>query len=47
MWQPGWEKGVGGERIHVYVRLSPFTVHVNLITTLLIGYTPIKSLKKH
>ena len=29
MWQPGWEGGFGGEWVHVYVWLSPFTVHLN------------------
>ena len=33
----------GGEYIHVYIYilLSPFTVYMLSITTLLIGYTPI------
>ena len=36
-----------GERIYVYVWLSPFTVHLETITTLLITCTAIqKSLKK-
>ena len=35
--------GFGGEWIHVYVWLSPFTVHLKLITTLLINYTPIQN----
>ena len=39
MWQPGWKWGLGGERIHVYVWLSPFAVH----PTLLIGYSPIQN----
>ena len=30
-------RGLGGEQIHVYVWLSPFSVHLKL-TTLLIGY---------
>ena len=29
-WQPGWEGSLGGEWIHLYVWLSPFTVHVKL-----------------
>ena len=28
MWQPGWE--FGGEQIHVYVWLSPSTIHLRL-----------------
>ena len=35
--------GFGEEWIHVYVWLSPFTVHLKLITTLLINYTPIQN----
>ena len=27
-WQPGWERGLGGEWIHVYVWLSRFAVHL-------------------
>ena len=27
MWKPGWE-GIREERIHVYVWLSPFAVHL-------------------
>ena len=34
----------GGEWIHVYVWLSPFTVYLKL-TALLIGYTPIQNKK--
>ena len=30
MCQPAWEEGFGGEWIHVYVWLSPFTVHLKL-----------------
>ena len=30
IWQLGWEGGFGGEWIHVYVWLSPFTVYLNL-----------------
>ena len=30
MWQPGLGGGVGREWIHVYVWLSPFTVHLKL-----------------
>ena len=42
MWQPGWEGTLWGEWIHVYVRLSPFFVHLKLSQhCLLIGYTPI------
>ena len=26
MWQPGWKGSLGGEQIHVYMLLSPFTV---------------------
>ena len=41
---PAWMGGgFGGEWIHVYVWLSPFTVHLKLITTLLINYTPIQN----
>ena len=32
-----------GEWTHVYVWLSPFTVHLKTTTTLLIGYTPIQN----
>ena len=28
--QPGWEGSFGGERIHVYVWLNPFAVHLKL-----------------
>ena len=36
----GWMGGeFGGEWVHVYAQLSPFTVH----TTLLIGYTAIQN----
>ena len=31
----------GGEWVHVHAWLSPFVVHLKLITTWLIGYTPI------
>ena len=35
-----WKGGeLGGEWTHVYVQLSPFTVHP--IVTLLTGYTPL------
>ena len=30
MWQPGWERSLGGEWIHVYVWLSPFAVYLKL-----------------
>ena len=30
MCQPGWEVGFGGEWMHVYVWLSPITVHLKL-----------------
>ena len=30
MCPPGWEEGFGGEWMHVYVWLSPFTVHLKL-----------------
>ena len=30
MWQPGWEGSVWGERVHVYVWLGPFAVHLKL-----------------
>ena len=48
MWQPGLEEEFGGEWIHVYVWLSPFTVHLKPSHCLLIGYTPVqnKKLKK-
>ena len=37
---PAWMGGgFGGERIHVYVRLSPLAVNLTA-TTLLISYTP-------
>ena len=36
---------LGGEWLYVYVRLSPFTVHLTLSQTLLIGYTPIQNKK--
>ena len=47
MWQPGWEGGLGGEWIHVYVWLVP-SLSTWTMTTLSIGYTPIqnKKLKK-
>lgn len=35
---------LGEEWIHVYIRLSPFTVHLKL-TTLLISYIPIQNKK--
>ena len=35
----------GGEEIHVYVWLSPFTVPPKIITTLLIGYNPMQNKK--
>ena len=31
----------GGEWIHVYAWLSPFAVHLKLLMSLLISYTPI------
>ena len=31
MWQPGWKWGLGVEWIHVYVWLSPCTVHLKLL----------------
>ena len=34
-------RGVGGEWIHIYVWLSTSTVHLKLIATLFISYTPI------
>ena len=41
MWQPGWEESVRGEWIHVYVELSPFTVHLKPSQhCLLISYNP-------
>jgi len=30
----------GGEWLHVYAWLNPFSVQLKLITALLIGYTP-------
>ena len=30
VWQPGWEGGFRGEWIHIYVWLTPFTVHLKL-----------------
>ena len=54
-WQCTWNKEggkkreLGGEWIHLYVCLSPFTLYLNLSQhCLLIGYTPIqnKKLKK-
>ena len=35
----------GGECIHIYIypKLRPFAVHLKLLTTLLIGYTPIQN----
>ena len=43
-WMPG---EFGGEWIHGYVRLSPFSVHLKLSQhCLLIYYTPIQNLKK-
>ena len=30
MWQPEWEGSLGGEWIHIYVRLNPFGVHPKL-----------------
>ena len=39
-YMPAWMgSGFGGERIHVYVWLSPLAVHLTT-TTLLISYTP-------
>ena len=35
---------LGEEWIHVYIRLSPFTVHLKL-TTLLISYIPVQNKK--
>ena len=35
----------GREWIHVYVWLSPFTVHLKLLQKLLISYTPIQNKK--
>ena len=29
MWQPRWEGGLGGEWIHVQVRLNPYSVHLS------------------
>ena len=49
MWPPGLEGEFGGEWIHVYVWLSPFTVHLKPSQHCsLTGYTPIqnKKLKK-
>ena len=38
-----WMKGgVGEEWIHVYMWLSPFSVHMKLSHCLLISYTPVK-----
>ena len=37
-------RGLGGDWIHIYVRLSPFAVHLKL-RTLLIGYTPVQNKK--
>ena len=35
-----------GEWINEYIRLSPFTVHLlTILTTLLIGYTPMQNIK--
>ena len=40
---PAWMGGeFGGEWIYVYVRLSPFTVHLKISQTLLNSYTPTK-----
>ena len=46
-WVAAWMGGAfGGEWIHVYVWLSPFTVHLKLpLYQLLIGYTPIQNKK--
>ena len=30
MLQPGWDRSLGGEWIHVYIWLSPFAVHLKL-----------------
>ena len=43
MCQPGWEWGFKGEWNHIFIWLSPFTIH-KTITTLLIGYTPIQNI---
>ena len=47
MWQPGWERGLGGMDTCVCMAES-LCCPRETITTLLIGYTPIqnKSLKK-
>ena len=31
MWQSGWEGSLEGEWIHVYVWLSPYTIHLKLL----------------
>ena len=38
----GYLRESGGERIHVYVGLSPFHCLPETIVTLLISYTPIQ-----
>ena len=38
-------RGFRGERIHVYVRLSHFAIHLKLLQQMLIGYSPIQNLK--
>ena len=43
MWQPGYS--FRGEWIHVYVRLSPFAVHLNIVNRLYLN-TKLKVLKK-
>ena len=46
MCQPGVGGRFGGEWTHVYVWLSPFTVHLKLSQRcLLIGYIPIQNQK--
>ena len=43
MWQPGYS--FRGEWIHVYVRLSPFAVHLNIVNRLYLN-TKLKVLTK-
>ena len=46
MWQPGWKGNLGGEWIHVYVWLSPFTILSKPSQhCLLISYIPIQNKK--
>ena len=44
LWQPGWEWGLGGEWMHVYLAEFLHCSH-ETIAIFLIGYTPIQNKK--